>query len=100
MNMVVLISLCLVSVDFPICTATNSQYYPKVMCENNQYYVFWQDRRHYAIDTTYSIYAARVALDGTVIDADGKMLYNEQAAYVPGISYDGTNFLVVYRDGC
>jgi hypothetical protein len=100
MSIVLIMSLCLVGTDFPICTATNSQFYPKVLCANDQYYVFWSDRRYYEVDTSYAVFGARVALDGTVIDPNGKELFKRQAAYVPAAAYDGTNFLVVYRDSC
>ena len=100
MSIVLIMSLYLVSADFPICTANRNQYYPRPAFENGQYYVFWADYRNYPIDTTYCIYGARIALDGTVLDPDGKVLFKRSAAYRPATAFDGSNFLVVFRDGC
>jgi hypothetical protein len=100
MNVILALSLVLPAADFPICTAVNDQYYPCAIYENDQYYVFWADYRYYDIDTSQAVFGARVSTSGTVIDPDGKMLYKNQPGYEPAVAYDGTNFLVVFRDSC
>ena len=95
-----LLSLVLPSADFAICTAAEEQYSPCAMYANGQYYVFWADYRYYATDSSYAVFGARVSTNGTVIDPDGKPLYNNQAPYTLGLAYDGTNFLIVFRDSC
>lgn len=84
--------------DFPICTETANQNTPVVLYANNQYYVFWQDERLVASQFRYAICAARVALDGTVLDPDGKIVYVDSAAGIIDAAFDGSNFLVVFRD--
>lgn len=98
MGLIMIMSLYLVNADFPICTNSLSQYYPCPLYENGQYYVFWSDRRHHSPD--YSIYGARIATDGTVLDPDGKLIFRRQTGYELSAAYDGANFLVVSRDSC
>lgn len=98
MSVFLIMSLCLVSADFPICTNSSSQYYPCAIFENDQYYVFWSDRRHYS--PYYSVYGARIEMDGTVLDPDGKCLYKWQAGYELDAAYDGVGFLLAFRDSC
>jgi len=93
-------SLCLFSADFPICTASDGQYYPCAIFANNQYYVFWADYRYYSTETMYTLFGARISATGTVLDPNGKALFKRQAAYEPAVAYDGTNFLVAIRDSC
>ena len=100
MAIILTLSLLIINADFPICTAVATQFYPCAICANGQYYVFWTDYRFEEIDTTYAIFGARVALDGTVIDPDGKQLFKRQSHYESGVAYDGTNFLVVFQDSC
>ena len=90
--------LALINADFPICNATDHQHTPVVLYENDQYYVFWQDCRYFAGQGTYALYAARVTKTGTVLDPQGNMLYCDSAAPIFDAAYDGTNFLVVFRD--
>ena len=98
MSVVLVMSLCLMNADFPICTDTSGQYYPCAIFENDQYYVFWADYRYYFPD--YAIYGARIAMDGTVLDPDGKMLFRNQSAFAPAVAYDGVGFMVAFRDSC
>ena len=95
---VLLMSCILINADFPICAESHSQYYPYPVYANSQFYVFWGDRRDYS--PYYSVYAARVTESGTVLDPDGKLLYKWQAGYEPTAAFDGTNFLVTFRDSC
>jgi hypothetical protein len=91
-------SLSLFGADFNVCNATLDQYYPSTIFVNNQYYVFWADYRYYEPD--YSLFGARVSATGTVLDPNGKVLFQRQTAYAPSVAYDGANFLVAGRDSC
>ena len=100
MNIILAFSLIVPGADFQICTAADDQYNPCAVYANDQYYVFWADYRYYEIDSSQSVFGARVSASGTVIDPDGKLLYNHRTGYAPAVAYDGTNFLVVFRDSC
>jgi hypothetical protein len=100
MNIVLALCLVLPAADFPICTAADNQFFPCAIYVNDQYYVFWADYRYYDFDSSQSVFGARVSTSGTVIDPDGKLLYRHRTGYAPAASYDGTNFLVVFRDSC
>lgn len=86
----------LFSADFAICTAPSSQYYPAAIFANNQYYVFWTD---YRTSPIYSLYGARVSATGTVLDPNGKVLFQD-SVFNPRVAFDGTNLMVVWREGC
>lgn len=91
------LSLNLFNSDFSICNVNNNQQWPSAIYQNNQYYVFWEDERS---TPRYSLYGARVSASGTVIDANGKMFYQDSVYLRPAIAYDGTNFLVAFRNHC
>ncbi len=93
-------SLFIFDADFPICTADDVQQYPCAVFANDQYYVFWMDDRYHVADSVHAVFGARVGSDGTVIDPDGKLLFQREAGYTPSAAYDGTNLLVVFRDSC
>ena len=92
----VVVAVCLMGADFPICNSAEYQMYPCAIYENNQYYVFWTDYRSWP---SYSLYGARIEVDGTVIDPNGNFLF-EDSTFSPRVAYDGSNFLVVWREGC
>lgn len=96
--MVFAMSLSLFNADFSICTAAAAQQFPRAIFTNNQYYVFWTDSRFLGSDGSYAIFGARVSASGTVLDPDGKMLFKRQSGYAPAVAWDGSNFLVVFRD--
>jgi hypothetical protein len=100
MNVVLMLSLVLSGADFPICTADNNQYNPCAIYVNDQYYVFWTDYRYETVDSSQSIFGARVSASGMVLDPDGKLLYRHRTGDAPAVAYDGTDFLVVFRDSC
>lgn len=100
MTYVLMLSLVLPGADFPICTAVDEQYSPCATYANGQYYVFWVDYRYCSMDSSQSLFGARVSESGTVLDPDGKLLYTNRVGYVPAGAYDGTNSLVVFRDSC
>lgn len=90
--------LILFNADFSICSATDNQYTPVALFENDQYYAFWQDARFFTTQSKWALCAARIAKNGTVIDPDGKVIYSDSAAGIIDAAYDGSNFLVVFRD--
>ncbi len=94
--MVLLAVIFLFNADFPICTAPDYQFYPCTVYADSMYYVFWEDRRFVNTDSTYSIFASRVTIGGTVLDPDGKLIFRDTAYYEPVVAFDGTNFLVVH----
>lgn len=92
--------LLLLGADFPICTYDEKQISPTVFYTNDQYYVFWKDDRFDPVDSTKALFGSRVATDGSVLDPDGKLFFNDQVGSGANIDYDGTNFLGVFRNGC
>lgn len=100
MNFCLIFISLLFSADFPICTEDNRQQNPCGIFANNQYYVFWEDWRYYAVNGIYALYGARITSNGTVLDPNGKLLFKVQPTYAPAVAYDGANFLVVTTDSC
>ncbi len=96
-TVLVILSLQLFNADFAICTADSNQNWPSAIYQNNQHYVFWQDERATPL---FSLYGARISAGGSVIDPNGKLLYRDSVYSRPGVAYDGTNFLVVFRNHC
>ncbi len=95
----VLLQVFLINVDFPISTEVDYQMYPTPIMANNQYYVFWPDFRYTPLNV-FPLVGARVSSAGTVLDPAGKMLLMDTCKYKVNAAYDGTNFLVVLRNGC
>jgi hypothetical protein len=87
----------LFTADIPICTASQDQAHPVVQYAHDRYYVFWYDMRHYSPER--SIYGARIAENGTVIDPEGIPLFVDRTMNVD-VACDGTNFLAVIQDSC
>jgi len=100
MGLTLIMSLFILGADFPICTAADVQQYPCAVFANDQYYAFWIDDRYFTAESSHAVFGARVSTSGTVIDPDGKLLFNRQAGYATAAACDGTNFLVVFRDSC
>ncbi|MEO0269277.1 MAG: T9SS type A sorting domain-containing protein [candidate division WOR-3 bacterium] len=79
-----------------ISTATNDQEHPSVAFDGTNYFVVWEDSRS---GSTSDIYGARVSPDGTVIDQEGIAISTAISnQFVPSVSFDGTNYLVVWQD--
>jgi len=87
--------ILLVGSDFPICDHPEFQQFPCVVFGESLYYTFWSDLRSAA-----SIFASRVRPDGTVLDANGRLLYHGNATHGARAAFDGQNFLAVFRDSC
>ncbi len=78
-----------------VSAATSDQLYPAVAFDGTDFLVVWQDERSAESD----IYGARVTRDGAVLDPSGIAV--STAAYdqsFPAVSFDGTDFLVVWQD--
>lgn len=78
-----------------ISNALGTQVSPAIVYGNNEYLIAWQDSRNGNAD----IYACRVTPDGIVLDTAGipvDTTVSEQSQ--PALYFDGTNFLVVWRD--
>ncbi|MEO0181947.1 MAG: hypothetical protein ABIL40_00540 [candidate division WOR-3 bacterium] len=95
-DIIAILTLNLFNADFAITNLNTIEVYPCVAFANNQYYVFWTDYRNSPI---YALYGARVSATGTVIDLNGKFQFQD-SCFTPAVAYDGTNFLVVWREGC
>jgi len=80
-----------------ISTAANHQRYPSVAFDGINYLVVWEDERNGSY--CFDIYGARVTTSGTVLDPEGipiSVAPNWQES--PSITFDGTNYLVVWED--
>ena len=48
--------------------------------------------------TDEGIHAVRLDADGTVLDPNGRIIYAQTEQEIPKITYNGTNYLVVWKD--
>ena len=94
------IPILLFGADFPVCTEVEPQYYPTATYAFGQYYSFWSDWRYGVVNYTYALFGSRISLDGTVLDPGGKLLYRDTLKTKPEVASDGTNLLVILREGC
>jgi len=71
-------------------------WYPAVSFDGNNFLVTWHDGR----SAPYDIYGARVTKAGVVLDPGGFLIASGPGHMDhPGVAFDGTNYLVVWRDG-
>lgn len=81
---------------FAIAHASNGELQPVVAFGGGVYLVAWNDTRNQRTNLA-DIYAARLAADGTVLDAMAFPIANDVAAEsVDDIAFDGTHFLIVF----
>jgi len=80
---------------FLISDATGTQNYPAVAFDGTNYLVVWYDSR----GGSYDIYGTRVNQNGTVLNPAGIAISTAaNYQYFPDVSFDGTNFMVVWQD--
>ena len=81
--------------NFPICNAAAGQLDPAVAFDGTNYLVVWRDGRN----ATTDIYGQRVSPAG-VLQGGNFPICNAAAGQLdPAVAFDGTNYLVVWRDG-
>jgi len=80
---------------FAISEATGAQMSPQVAFDGTNYLVVWHDSRS---GSSYDIYGARVAQDGTVLNTGIAISTAANYQYFPDVSFDGTNYMVVWQD--
>jgi hypothetical protein len=79
----------------PVCAVANQQEHPSLAFGSTTYMVVWQDNR----GGTYDIFAGRLTPAGTVINPAGIPICNASRDQErPAISFDGTNYMVVWQD--
>ncbi|MHB8874871.1 MAG: hypothetical protein ACYC8T_14375, partial [Myxococcaceae bacterium] len=79
-----------------ISTATDDQRAPALAWNGTHYFVVWQDIRS---GTGIDVYGARVSAAGAVQNTSGIVISTEaNQQFSPDVAWDGTNYLVVWRD--
>jgi hypothetical protein len=82
--------------SFPISNAQDFQEMPAIATDGDIFFVVWQDLRN---GKDYDIYAARVTLEGKVLDPDGIPVANaKDNQCMPSVSFDGKNFVIAWMD--
>ncbi|MCC6336136.1 MAG: hypothetical protein IT380_19390 [Myxococcales bacterium] len=80
---------------WPISTESGSQVLPAVASDGVNFLVVWEDHRNGQGD----VFAARVGLDGGVLDPGGFAVAVEPAhQHAPAVAFDGTQFVVAWED--
>ncbi len=78
-----------------ISATAGDQLYPSVIFGGNNYLVVWQDFRN----DTFDIYGARMDQSGALLDTSGIAISTAEGDQIyPSLSFDGTNYLVVWED--
>lgn len=83
-----------------ICTVTKNQVSPAVASNGNGFFVVWDDPRSGLGADASDIYGARVARDGTVLDANGFAISTANVGqHAPSVAFDGKDYVVAWEDG-
>jgi large repetitive protein len=80
-------------------TSNNLGSFPaSLLFDGTNWVVFWEGFN--ANQTARSIFAARIAADGTVFDPQGLAVYNHPTQNLtdPDVAYNGSGFLLVFHD--
>jgi hypothetical protein len=81
------------SAPMPATISANQQSYPKIATDGNDFLAAWADVRHDSGNRVQSIYAARLATDGS---AGTPICLGHGTS--PGIAYGGGCYLIVWKD--
>jgi hypothetical protein len=73
--------------------AAGTQDWPRVATDGRDFFAVWVDWRA----GTKSVFGTRVLADGTVLDPTGILI--AASGDVPGLVWDGANYVVVWREG-
>jgi len=81
-----------------VAVSANTQKWPAVAWDGNNYLAVWSDFRG---EDGYIIYGTRIGPDGTILDPYGFEIAKTEGwdAYQPDVSFNGTNYLVVWEAG-
>ncbi len=75
------------------------QYFPSIAFDGANYLVVWQDDRNQ--ENYADVYGTRVNQSGIVLDSAGFAISRAPLHQLhPAVAFDGTNYLVVWTDGC
>ncbi len=81
-----------------ISTAINCQMFPSLAFDGTNYLVVWQDERS---GSEWDIFGARLNQSGILLDTLGIVISDTtDDQKEPSIAFDGTEYLVVWRDNC
>ena len=76
-------------------SGNHASWYPAVAFDGTNFLVTWHDGRA----APYDVYGARVTTDGVVLDPGGFLIASGPGHLDhQGVAFDGTNYLVVWRD--
>jgi MYXO-CTERM domain-containing protein len=82
-------------IGVPLAAGALSQVEPVVAFDGTHYLVAWCESTQ---PSTQEMRAARIGVDGTVLDAPALVLPTSGDSASPAIAFDGTNYLVVWQE--
>lgn len=84
----------LIGGNFAICNEGSHQTEPAITYGGDRYLVVWEDYRH----GHYAIYGQFVSVEGELIGENIPISTQGSGQDYPAVSFDGTHYLVVWRD--